>query len=250
LGVTASSKRLAAHDAGLIWHELESGSYTADLELWEELASASEGAILDLGCGSGRVALHLAKKGLGVVGVDTDAGLVAELNARAAVQGVDAHALVADACELRLGERFGLVLAPMQLIQMLPDAAARRRMLDTVFAHLAPGGHAGLALVEPDIAEGDPAPPLPDVRELDGWIYSSLPVAILDSGDRITVRRLRQTVSPDGRLADEVDEVVICAIGSEDLVEEARDAGLDLVDRRFVPPTEDHVGSTVVILGA
>lgn len=248
--MTSPVRQSPGHDTGLIWHELECGSYTADLALWEELAEASAGRILDLGCGSGRVALHLAARGATVTGVDTHANLVAELNRRARDSGLPVRAIVGDACELQLGEPFDLVLAPMQLIQMLPDVAARARMLAAIAGHLAPGGRAALALVEPDVAEGDPDPPLPDVRERDGWIYSSLPVAILDSGDRITVRRLRQTVSPEGRLTDQVDEVVICAIGSRELAEEARLASLVAVEERLIGATKDHVGSTVLILEA
>lgn len=236
--------------AELIWHELECGSYAADLGAWEQLADGAPGPVLDLGCGSGRVAIHLARLGHEVTGVDTDAGLIAELSRRAQELGLPVETVLADAREVRIDERFGLVLAPMQLIQMLPSASGRREMLATIAAHLAPGARAALALVEPDIGEVDADPPLPDVREVDGWIYSSLPVAILDTGDRITVRRLRQTVSPAGELADEVDEVVICAIGSDELAAEAREVGLRPVDRFPVPPTEDHVGSTVLVLEA
>ena len=241
---------VGAASEAVIWHELECGAYTADVTLWEELAETSPGPILDLGCGSGRVALHLARRGREVTGVDVERILAAELDRRATDAGVPARAVVGDAREIRLAERFGLILAPMQLVQMLPDAAGRRAMLETIARHLALGGRAALALVDPDVAEGDSEPPLPDVRELDGWIYSSLPVAILDGGERITVRRLRQTVSPEGRLTDEVDEVVICAISAEELLAEARDAGLRAAGLRTVPATEDHVGSTVVILEA
>lgn len=252
--MASSEPRAQPRDAGLIWHELECGSYTADLGMWEELAERSQGPILDLGCGSGRVAIHLARRGHAVVGVDTDPALAAATERRAAQNSVDARAVVADARTLELDQRFGLVLAPMQLVQMLPGAAARRQMLDVIRRHLLPRGRAALALVEPEVPGGspdaDPEPPLPDVCEVDGWIYSSLPVAILDDGDRIAVRRLRQIVSPEGSLTDEVDEVVICAIGSDELEAEARGAGLEPADRRVVPQTEDHVGSTVVILEA
>ncbi len=240
----------AAVSADLIWHELECGSYTADLGLWAELAAEAGGPVLDLGCGSGRVALHLARLGHEVVAVDLDPLLAAELERRAAEIDADVRVVVADATEIALGHRFGLILAPMQLVQMLSGAAARETFLRVIAAHLAPGGTAALALVEPEITDEDSDPPLPDVREVDGWIFSSLPVAILDAGERITVRRLRQTVSPGGELTDEVDEVVICAISSADLEAEAANAGLATRERRFIGATDDHVGSTVLVLGA
>ena len=52
----------------VVWHELECGSYRADLPLWRELAdqmASSEGSarVLDVGAGTGRVALELARAG-------------------------------------------------------------------------------------------------------------------------------------------------------------------------------------------
>ena len=44
----------------IAWHDAECGSYRADLPLWRELADEAGGPVLDLGCGSGRVALDLA----------------------------------------------------------------------------------------------------------------------------------------------------------------------------------------------
>ncbi len=245
-----SEQRAAPTNADLIWHELECGAYGADFSVWESLAAGAAGPILDLGCGTGRVAMQLGREGHEVVGVDIDPDFVAEVNRRAQEHGVSVQAVQGDACDARLEQRFGLVLAPMQLVQMLPDAGRRGDLLANIKAHLGHDGRAALALVEPDIAEDEGGAPLPDVQEVDGWIYSSLPVAIHDAGDKITVRRLRQTVSPEGTLTDGVDEVVICAIGSEDLIAEARAAGLQVADRQSVPPTSDHVGSTVIVLEA
>ena len=75
--------------------------YTADLPLWHELAAAAPGPVLDVGAGTGRVALHLARAGLEVTALDIDAELLAELERRAATPGCDVETVVADAGGLR-----------------------------------------------------------------------------------------------------------------------------------------------------
>ena len=46
-----------------IWHDVECGAYEADLELWRELAREAPEGVLDVGAGTGRVALRLARAG-------------------------------------------------------------------------------------------------------------------------------------------------------------------------------------------
>jgi SAM-dependent methyltransferase len=236
----------------VIWHDLECGSYSADLPLWRQLAEAAGGEVLDLGCGTGRVALYLARLGHRVAGIDTDPVLVAELNRRARSAGLPVAAEIGDARDFDLGRRFGLVLAPMQLLQLFDDARQRRRCLACASRHLDPGASLAVALLAPDGgAEGtEEGPPLPDVRESDGWVYSSLPVAAVTDGSRIFIRRLRQTVSPAGELCEEEDEVYLADLPAKTLETEAGAVGLNAAGRRLIPPTEDHVGSTVVLLRA
>jgi len=230
--------------AGVIWHEAECGSYEADLSLWEELAEES---VLDLGCGTGRVAIHLARRGTTVTGLDIDPALVAAFEERA--PGLPAVATVGDARDFDLGTEFALVLAPMQLLQLFDDSEQRLRCLRSVAAHLAAGGLAAFAIVESMPQPADTVPLLPDTREVDGWVYSSLPIdARVDPGS-IQVRRLRQTVSPQGELEEELYEIGLCALDAATLESEARQAGLRPAGRRAIPPSEDHVGSTVVLLG-
>jgi predicted RNA methylase len=82
-------------NATTIWHDVECGAYSADLALWEEMAGEAGGPVLELGCGTGRVALHLARRGYPVVGVDLDPELVAALSERAG--GLPVQAIAADA---------------------------------------------------------------------------------------------------------------------------------------------------------
>jgi len=227
------------------WHDVECGAYEADLPLWEELADEAGGPVLDLGCGTGRVALHLARRGQTVLGLDRDPELLAALVERAGA--LPAEAELGDAVEFALGTRFGLALAPMQLLQLL-DPPQRAGCLRCIASHLRPGGLAALAIVPELPAAEAGTPPLPDAREVDGWVYSSLPVETrLDDG-AIVIRRLRQTVSPDGELSEELDEVRLARLDPDEVEREARTAGLRPAGRREIPATPDHVGSTAVLL--
>jgi len=234
-------------NATAIWHDAECGAYGADLALWEALASESGGAVLDLGCGTGRVALYLARRGHDVVGLDHDPDLIAALSARA--HGLPLQPVLGDARAFELDTDISLALAPMQLAQLLPSKADRLECLGCVAAHLLPGGRVALAIVEGLPAESEGPPPLPDVREVDGWVYSSLPVEAVDIGEEIVIRRLRQTVSPAGELREEDNEIRIRTLSCAELEAEGVDCGLVPLARREIAPTDLHVGSTVVVLG-
>jgi len=87
-GIPTSAYR-SARDISVIWHDVECGAYAADLPLWEELSAEAEGLVLDLGCGTGRVALHLARRGHAVVGLDTSPDVILALGDRAKELPVD-----------------------------------------------------------------------------------------------------------------------------------------------------------------
>jgi SAM-dependent methyltransferase len=251
LGVRAqtrdSKERIAE---AVIWHDVECGAYAADLPLWEGLADQTSGPILELGCGTGRVALHLARRGHEVTGLDSDRALVAAFNDRAGVEELSARAEQGDARNISLRQRFGLVIAPMVFIHLLEGPAARESCLRSVASHLHRDGMAAFALFEGD-ATGTPAsPPLPDVSEQDGWIYSSLPLEILAEDNSLLVERLRQTVSPAGTLRDEVSSVRLNVLAADDFETEAKACDLRAVGRRRIAATERYLESTVVLLEA
>ena len=239
-------------EEAVLWHDLECASYSADLALWERLAASRGSEVLDLGCGTGRVALHLARRGHRVTGIDSDPALVAELNRRAGEAALPARAGVGDARDFDLGRRFGLALAPMQLLQLLADGEERRRCLACIARHLAPGARLAAAILAPQGGvEGDEeGPPIPDVREEGGWVHSSLPVAVLGDGERILIRRLRQSVSPEGALTEQESEVLLADLPAPVLESEGAEAGLMAAGRLGIAPTDDHVGSTVVLMEA
>lgn len=244
---------IAADDAA--WHDVECGSYIADLDLWRTLARERGGPILDVGCGTGRIALELAGAGHEVVGVDADPVLVATLNERARAATLPARAIVADARSFTAGtgsppDGFPLAILPMQVVQLLGGPTGRARMLSSVSRELAPGGLLALALADPfDAVEpGEATPPLPDVLEIDGWVLSSTPIAVRDEGEAVAIDRIRQAVSPTGDLSEELATVTLDSCAPATLENEGRSAGLRVLDAHHVPATPDYVGSTVVML--
>jgi len=229
-----------------IWHDVECGAYAADLPLWEELATQADGAVMELGCGTGRVALHLARRGHAVVGLDRDPELLAALAERGA--DLQLSTVEADARAFGIDDPVALVLAPTHLLQLLADAAQRQECLRCIAAALRPGGLLAAAIIE-SMPEPDGAPPpLPDVREVDGWVYSSLAIEAAVAPGEIVVRRVRQLVSPEGSLSEEPNEVRIATFTAEHLEAEAADCGLVPAGRREIPPTSMHEGSLVVLL--
>ncbi|HEY2478155.1 MAG TPA: class I SAM-dependent methyltransferase [Solirubrobacterales bacterium] len=237
----------ASTSEAAIWHDVECGAYGADLRVWDELADRCGDPILELGAGTGRLAIHLARRGHRVIGLDYDDELIAAQRERSA--GLPVTPLLADARGFELPEPVALALAPMQLLQMLANRAERLACLDSIAAQLLPGGRVASAIVEgmPEPEEGEPL--LPDVREVDGWVYSSLPLEAIVGPERIVVRRLRQKVAPSGAISDTPDEVTICTLTASELEAEAAEVGLMAIERLRIDATEDHVGSTVVVLG-
>ena len=231
-----------------MWDDVEHGSYVADLPLWAELAEGRD-PVLDLGCGNGRVALDLAGRGHEVTALDNDPDVLAELVARAEADGVPVTAVDADARDFALGGGFELITAPMQLVQLLRGPRERSSMLAAVRRHLAPGGRFGAAVMDPPVLWGEAEErSLPDVRERDGWVFSSLPLGVSLDGPMLVIERLRQIVSPDGELSESRHDVRLDILEPDRLVAEAREAGFVPVGTHPIPPTDDHVGSVVVVL--
>ena len=233
------------------WHDVECAGYAADLPLWRELA-AGAGTVLDVGAGTGRVALDLAGRGHAVTALDSDPALLRALEARARSRGLRVRTAVGDARTFALGGRVDLAIAPMQVLQLVGGAAGRAAALRSVRAHLSPGRLFAAALADP--FEGLPSaragPPLPDMLERDGWVYSSTPVAVREEPDGVAIERVRQAVSPWGQLTRSATTVVLDRVEAAEVESEAASLGFRPLGARQVPPTDAYVGSTVVLLEA
>lgn len=236
----------------VIWHDLECGSYAADLSLWRELAVHSDGDVLDIGAGTGRVTLDLARRGHRVTALDSEAELLEALTERAAAADLEVATIVADARDFDAGRRFSTVLMPMQTIQLLGGTEGRMRFLRCARAHLTAGGIVALALA--DALEGFDAehtePPLPDICERDGVVFASRPVAVREHAVSVSIERVRETVGPDGTRDVSEDIIHLDRLDAPTLTAEGLVTGFSAASQRVVAATDEHVGSTVVILHA
>jgi SAM-dependent methyltransferase len=237
------------HVPEVIWHDVECGFYGEDLPLWRDLATVQGGAILDVGAGTGRVSLHLAGQGHSVVALDRSSDLLAALRARRGRLPVETA--VADARSFDLGEhRFGLVVVPMQTVQLLGGPDGRAAFLRCARLALAPGGLLAIAIADAleTFDEVRCLPPLPDIREIDGIVYASRPVSVHKTPEGAVIRRIRETVDTAGRRTVEEDEITLDHLEPATLEAEGAAAGLSVQRARVIPETDDYVGSTVVML--
>jgi len=99
------------------------------------VASFRPGTVLDAGCGTGRVAIELARRGIDVVGVDRDESMLAE----AGRLGPDLEWLRADLAQLDLGRNFELVVLAGNVPLFTPPAD-RESMVRACARHVAPDG--------------------------------------------------------------------------------------------------------------
>jgi SAM-dependent methyltransferase len=239
----------APGEAAVLWHDVECGGYGGDLPLWRELARRADGPVLDLGAGTGRVALDLAGAGYDVTALDSDPVLLDELARRAREAGLEVACVAADARRLQAIGHFTFIVAPMQFVQLMGGAAGRARLLEGVVSWLAAGGTFAAAIADLDeaVAAEHAETPLPDVGERTGWVYSSIPLSVSRERDGVAVEWLRQVVSPAGELTGERHREVFDPLTPEAFEREAAHHGLRAERRHELSHTDAYIGSTVVV---
>lgn len=129
------------------YYDLDVSEDYEDVEMYLALAAASDGPILELACGSGRICVPLASAGHRVTGVDLDPAMLDR--ARSAWAGRRESAgdgsldlVQADMTSVKLKERFGLVILAFNGLLLLRDRTAQEEVLRSIAAHLESNGRA------------------------------------------------------------------------------------------------------------
>ena len=123
--------------------------YVDDLTFWLDLAKKQSGPILELGCGTGRVLIPLAKAGHRIYGIDKDPGMLAVLkdNLPASDQN-KVETLQADFASFQLHQQFPLIILPCNTYSTL-NAGIRYQVLRCVHQHLKTGGSFAVSIPNP-----------------------------------------------------------------------------------------------------
>lgn len=209
------------------------------------LARPRGGRVLELGAGSGRLAIPLAGAGLQVWAVDASAAMVERLRAKPG--GDRVHTVVDDMAELAapgLGGPFDVVLCAFNTLFNLTDAAAQARCIARVAEVMAPGGRLVVeAFVPPAGGERAAAVGAVEPRHI-GLDEVVLTVSRLDPATRTIVGQHVQITEAGVRLRPWV--LHYASPGELDTL--AAEAGLYLVERHagwrgepFGPASDAHV---------
>jgi SAM-dependent methyltransferase len=154
---------------------------------------AGDGPVLELGVGTGRLAVPLAERGLEVHGIDASSAMLERLAAKAEAAGVVVHATRGDFADVgvEVPGGFAVVLVAFNTLFNLADAEAQRRCLAGVARRLRPGG---CLVVEAFVPEPDAATPggavTPTVVEADRVVLQvtqSDPAAQTVTGSVVTI---------------------------------------------------------------
>ena len=124
-----------------------------DTVFYRRLAKETGGPILEVGCGTGRVAAALAADGHEVVGVDLSGPMLRLAEQRREALSADVAARLsfhrADMRTLDLGRDFALIVTPARVFQFMLTSAAQREALAALRTHLRPKGRLVLDLFDP-----------------------------------------------------------------------------------------------------
>ena len=149
-----------------------------DSAFYLEEANAVDGPVLELGCGTGRVLLPIARAGKTIDGLDSSSSMLGRLKEKLATEPSHVrgrvHVHLGDVRTFDLAQKFSLVTAPFRVVQHLISIDEQLSFLAAVRKHLRPGGRLTFDVFNPNFSllsstdgverEDTPETRLPDGR--------------------------------------------------------------------------------------
>jgi len=163
---------------GLLYDSVPLYGARKDIGFYVQEAARVRGPVLELGCGTGRILLPIARGGCAVVGLDDSQQMLARCREKLAAEPEQVRVRVTlherDARRFDLGVTYPLVIAPFRVFQQLTTVDDQLAFLAAVLRHVAPGGRFIFDVFNPNFTaltghdgverEDTPEQPLPDGR--------------------------------------------------------------------------------------
>jgi SAM-dependent methyltransferase len=127
--------------------------WDTDIQMYEQFAARCSSPILELGCGTGRVLIPLARQGYRVTGIDASAAMLERARNKIAEEDLDERVTLVEQemRKLELGEQFNLAIAALNSFAHLHTTDEQLAALAQIRRHLNPGGLLVLDMFNPDM---------------------------------------------------------------------------------------------------
>ena len=132
-------------------YEQQEGDYKADIQFYVAQAEASCGPVLEIACGTGRITLPIARKGIEIVGLDIAPAMLELARKKADAEGFQIEFVEADCREFSLDRKFPLIICPFSSMQHLYKRESVEAFFARVREHLEPGGRFVFDVFNPNI---------------------------------------------------------------------------------------------------
>ncbi|HMH39828.1 MAG TPA: class I SAM-dependent methyltransferase [Gaiellaceae bacterium] len=144
---------MSSYDAIAELYDPWSASVVEDVAFYLEEARRSGGPVVELGVGTGRIAVPIAADGIRVIGVDSSRGMLEVCARRAALAGVEIDLRVGDLREPPVTERVPLVICPFRSLLHMHTDEDRRAVFAAAHRLLHRDGHFVFDVFAPDTAD-------------------------------------------------------------------------------------------------
>ena len=136
--------------------QVSDSARTADVPLWLALAEESGGPVLELGCGTGRVTIPLARAGRDVTGLDMSPNMLAIARRKLEQESTEVRERIrfveGDMRDFSLDQRFGSIIVPFSAFQVLLERDDQKRCLACCARHLKPRGRLAIDVFHPRLS--------------------------------------------------------------------------------------------------
>jgi SAM-dependent methyltransferase len=198
------------YDALARLYRLQYANYRDDISFYARLAEKiGASRVLEIGAGSGRVSIPLARRGCEVTALEPSEKMLEIAREEAALQGVKIEWVRGDVRHFALETRFPLVIAPFNMLMHLYTIGDQDDALERIKAHLEPGGAFAFDLYQPNFGlEGvlrfeDESFTLPDGSRMDVFLHQRI-----DRTAQIALTTYHcDTVTADGSVKREIFEL-------------------------------------------